>query len=61
MLTRTIPMAMPMGDEMEKMKMEENAWRAPKFDCAMLRPRKVDSMFLLQCHSHQYWMGSVNY
>ena len=40
MLTRTIPMPMPIGDEMEKTKMEAMAWQAPKFDCAMFRPRR---------------------
>jgi hypothetical protein len=38
MFARTIPIAMPIGDEMENTKMDEMAWKAPKFDWAMLRP-----------------------
>ena len=45
MLTRTIPMPMPIGDEMEKMKMEAMAWQAPKFDCAMFRPERKTVTF----------------
>ena len=28
-------------EEIEKMKMEEMAWKAPKFDWAMFRPEKI--------------------
>ena len=33
-------MPIPIGEEIEKMKMEEMAWKAPKFDWAMFRPEK---------------------
>ena len=47
MLARTIPMPMPMGEEIEKTKMEEMAWQAPKLDWAMFRPAKTTNLMVL--------------
>ena len=41
MLAKTIPMPMPMGEEMEKTKIDMMAWQAPKLDWAMFRPETI--------------------
>ena len=41
MLAKTIPIPMPMGEEMEKTKIDMMAWQAPKLDWAMFRPETV--------------------
>ena len=41
MLANTIPMPMPMGEEIEKTKIDMMAWQAPKLDWAMFRPETI--------------------